>query len=41
MRTIQAHYSITDDPAAGASGAVPASQPGGTYTGTVTFTVTA
>jgi hypothetical protein len=41
MRAIQAHYSITDDPAAGSTAAVPSSQAGGTYNGTVTFTVTA
>lgn len=41
MRTIQAIYSITDDPAAGSTAGVPVSQAGGTYTGTITFTVTA
>ena len=41
MRTIQAIYSITDDPAAGATSAVPVNQAAGTYNGTVTFTVTA
>lgn len=41
MRTIQNYYSITDDPAAGATAAVPVSQASGTYNGTVTFTVTA
>ncbi len=41
IRTIQAHYSITDDPAAGSTAIVPLSQAAGTYTGTVTFTVTA
>ena len=39
-RVIQAHYSITDDPDAGATTGVPLNQPAGTYTGTVTFTVT-
>ena len=41
MRTIQAHYSITDDPAAGATSAVPLNQAGGSYSGTVQITVTA
>ena len=41
MRTIQAVYSITDDPTAGATASVPINQAGGTYTGTVTITVTA
>lgn len=41
IKIIQAHYSITDDPAAGASSAVLVSQAGGTYSGSVTFTVTA
>lgn len=41
IRAFQAIYSVTDDPAAGASSAVPLSQAGGTYNGTVTFTVTA
>ncbi len=40
-RTIQAIYSVTDDPAAGATSGVPQSQAAGTYTGTVTITVTA
>ncbi|HTL70290.1 MAG TPA: hypothetical protein VL404_03265 [Candidatus Eisenbacteria bacterium] len=40
-RVIQAHYSVTDDPAAGATTGVPTSQAAGTYTATVTFTVTA
>lgn len=39
-RVIQAHYSVTDDPAAGATTGVPLSQAAGTYTATVTFTVT-
>ena len=39
-RLIQAHYSVTDDPAAGATTGVPTSQAAGTYTATVTFTVT-
>ena len=41
MRTIQAVYSVTDDPAAGATSSVPLNQAAGTYTGTVTITVTA
>jgi hypothetical protein len=41
QRTIQAIYSITDDEDAGATTGVPTNQPGGTYNGTVTFTVTA
>ena len=41
LRTIQAVYSITDDPAAGATTSVPLNQPGGVYTGTATITVTA
>ena len=40
-RTIQASYSVTDDPAAGATTGVPLSQAAGTYAGTVTFTLTA
>ena len=40
-RTIQAIYSVTDDPAAGSTGAVLQSQAGGTYTGTVTISITA
>ncbi len=40
-RTIQAHYSVTDDPAAGATTGVPLSQAAGTYSGTVTISVTA
>ena len=40
-RTIQAIYSITDDPAAGATSGVPTSQPSGTYSSTVTYTLTA
>ena len=40
MATIQAYYSITDDSATGATTAVLVSQPSGTYTGTVTITVT-
>lgn len=39
-RLIQAYYSITDDPAAGATAGVPLNQAAGTYTGTVTFTAT-
>lgn len=41
MRTFQSIYSITDDPVAGATAGVPLNQRGGTYNGTVTFTVTA
>jgi hypothetical protein len=41
MRVIQNIYSITDDPAAGATTGVPLNQPGGTYTGTLTISVTA
>ena len=41
IRQIQAIYSITDDPAAGATAAVPTSQAAGSYSATVTFTVTA
>jgi hypothetical protein len=41
MRTVQAFYSITDDTTAGATSSVPLSQTAGTYSGTVTFTVTA
>ena len=45
MVALRAYYSITDDPAGGSSGGttgnVPLSQPGGTYTNTVTITVTA
>lgn len=41
LRTIQAHYAITDDPAAGATTGVPLNQQAGTYNGTVTITVTA
>ncbi len=40
LRTIQAFYSITDDTAAGATGAVPLSQAAGAYTANVTFTLT-
>jgi hypothetical protein len=40
MRTIQAHYSITDDPAAGATASVPLNQAAGAYSGTVQITVT-
>lgn len=41
QRLIQAFYSITDDPAAGATDVAPTSRPAGTYTGTITITVTA
>jgi hypothetical protein len=41
MRTIRAYYSITDDPNAGASApAIPLDKRGGSYSGTITFTVT-
>lgn len=40
-RTVQAYYSITDDPAAGAVGGITSAQAAGAYTGTVTFTLTA
>lgn len=40
IRTFQAYYSITDDPAAGATTGVPLTQPAGDYTGTVTLTAT-
>jgi hypothetical protein len=41
MKTIRAYYSITDDPVAGAaSPSIPLDKAAGTYTGTVTFTVT-
>ncbi len=40
-RTITAFYSVTDDPAAGATQGVPLGQAAGTYSGTVTFTLTA
>ena len=39
-RTVQAIYSITDDPTAGATTGVPLDQPGGNYNTTVTFTLT-
>lgn len=39
-RTVQGHFSITDDPAAGSTASVPLSQAAGDYTGTVTITVT-
>jgi len=41
LRTIQAIYSVTDDPAAGSTAGVPVSQAAGTYNGTVVITVTA
>ena len=40
MRVIQAHYSITDDPAAGATSFVSQDQKDGVYTNTVVFTAT-
>ncbi len=39
-RAIQTHFSITDDPATGASSYVPIDQMRGTYNATVTFTIT-
>lgn len=39
-RAIRAYFSITDDPAAGSTAAVPVNQPSGHYAGTVTFTIT-
>lgn len=41
LRTFQLHHALTDDPVAGASSAVPLSQPAGNYNGTITLTVTA
>lgn len=41
LRTIQAHYSVTGDPNAGATTIVPVNQASGSYSATVTFTVTA
>ena len=40
-RTITCFMSITDDPAAGATAAVPFDQAAGNYNGTITFTITA
>ena len=40
VRTIQAYYSVTDDPAAGATTGVPLNQASGTYTGSTVITVT-
>lgn len=40
-RVVQAFYSITDDPAAGAVGGITSAQAAGAYSGTVTFTLTA
>ncbi len=40
LRTFEAYYSITDDPAAGATGSVPLFQQAGNYSGTVTITAT-
>jgi hypothetical protein len=39
-RTIQAIYGLQADPALGAGNFVPANQPAGNYTGTITFTAT-
>ena len=41
IRTIQSVYSVTDDTAAGGTTGVPLNQAAGTYSGTVTITVTA
>ncbi len=41
IRTIQSHFAIVDSGSTGGSADVPLNQPAGTYTGTVTFTVTA
>ena len=41
LRTIQAFYSVTADPAIGTAPFVPSTQQAGNYTGTVTITVTA
>lgn len=41
IRTVTAFYSITDDALAGSTGSVPTTQAPGSYTGTVTFTLTA
>ena len=38
-RAVQAHFAITDDSAAGATAAVPAYQPAGSYTGTVVISI--
>ncbi len=40
-RTVQALYSITDDPAAGATADIPVNQGAGTYSSTVTYTLVA
>ena len=40
VRNVVCYYSVTDDAAAGATTGIPLSQPGGTYTGSVTITVT-
>ncbi|GEM_PF-2114491 len=40
VRVMQAHFSVSDDPATGSSTAVPTNQPGGTYgPASITFTV--
>ena len=39
-RAFQAHFAITDDPATGATMNIPVTQKGGTYNGTVIFTMT-
>lgn len=41
IRTMQAYYSVTGDPAANATAAVPVTQPAGNYAATVTFTAVA
>lgn len=40
MSTVQAHYTITDDPALGATGAVPLDQSAGSYSTALTISVT-
>ena len=40
MRSLQAHYMITDNPALGATSSVPLDQPDGTYTTSVVISVT-
>ena len=40
VRVIQAHYAVTNDPAAGATESVPPNQPAGNYAANIAFTVT-
>ena len=40
MRTVRAYYSVTPDPAVGPGGTVPLDQAAGSYSGTVTYTLT-